>query len=920
LPTGAAPSPPATPTAAPAPFGLPPSAVFDAQPTTPQAPKWTPAAAPPAAAPPAAAPPAAAARLAAPPRSADEAPPVSDEASPPRAAGEALAQGHDHDPDHGYGAAADAPPTTEPLPDAPAGEAYGAEEDVDGILAMLQREGIFEPPTGTPAVWATRKEVQRTGSRIGRTLLVLWVVAVVAAAGGWFGWTRYVEGRHAESARLLAQATSEASDGDHASLVDAERHLREARDLNPRAVEVVSLLLFVQTQRALEEGAFEAGYLRPTLERARRERADAARIAAAEAVLAIADGKPDDARRAIGEALAKRPDDAATLYVAGRLEQRLGDAGALEHLAAAVEKDPALFTASIALAEAKADDGNREEALRLLDAVLARRNDHLRAKLWRTFLAADEVDPDAGLAELEALKVRLDRGAPTDRVIAELIKSRLHRRKGDNAKASEAVDAAIGAGATEPRLLALVAIEARGAGRLDRAQQAATQAAAGAPSNADFRKLLAEIQVARRDGVAALATLARLSTDDPAVLLLSARAALLVGAPDSLAAASAALDAFVASHPDSVEGRALQLRLRVKQGATDQLDAARRLAREAPGDPLVAVAVGEAALAARDGALAVQSLTTLVRAAPDDPEAHYLLGRARRLAADPDGAEQSFRRAIELGPAMQDARVALGGLLLDRGKYEEADALYQELARRAGVTAGQASSMLGRLGRVEALLGMGKVADARVQLDGLRAADVDTPAARMVRARLALAENTPGEAVAALRPLVQGDGPKGAELLALYGDALYAAGEVDAAAAQYDAALGVDAGFPEALLGRARVAVRAERGGDAVAYLERMRAALGARIRPPALRARMLTTLGMAKLLDRRDRRAPDAAREALRQATAIDGAPPEAFFYLGEATAPVDAAAARAAYQRYLELAPDGELAARARQALAPR
>jgi tetratricopeptide (TPR) repeat protein len=938
--------PPTAPEAPPPEFGSRSRAGFDAQATTPRAPKWTPT--------PAATTPLdsatswirggatfgasagtsdafeGASPLAGPDPFAPAEPSSAQPSPRPRGASASPAAST---ADDGSDVVADASLTTEPnatgdaaaatgqpLPHAPSGERFGAEEDVEAILEMLQREGIFEPPTGTPAVWATRKEVPKTGSRIGRALLVTWLVTVVLAAGGWFAWVKYVEGRHAAAARLLEQAAAEAKDGDHASLVDAERHLREARDLDPHAVENVALLLFVQIQRALEEGAFEAGYLRPTLDRARRERADPARIAAAQAVLAVADGKLDDARRAIGDALAARPDDAVTLYVAGRLEQRLGDGGSLEHLEAAVEKDPALFTASIALAEARADDGNREEALRLLDAVLARRNDHLRAKLWRTFLAADEVEPDAGLAELGTLAARLDRGAPTDRVVAKLIESRLHRRKGDDAKAAEAIDAAIAAGASEPRLLALVAVEARGAGRLDRAQQAATQAVAGAPSNGDFRKLLAEIQVARRDGVAALATLGRLSTDDPAVMMLSARAALLVGAPDSLAAAASALDAFLARQPDSVEGRALQIRLRVKQGATDQLEAARRLAREAPGDPLVAMAVGEAALAARDGPLAVQSLTTLVRAAPDDPEAHYLLGRARRLAADPEGAEQSFRRAIELGPAMLDARVALGGLLLDRGKYEEADAIYQELARRAGVTGGQASSLLGRLGRVEALLGMGRFADARVQFEGIRADDRDTPSARMVLARLALAENRPGEAVAALRPLVQGEGSKGAELLSLHGDALFATGEFDAAAAQYDAALGVDSGFPEALLGRARVAVRAGRASDALAYLERLRVSLESRIRPPALRALMLTTLGMAKLLDRRDRRAIDTARSALRQATEMDGAPPEAFFYLGEVTAPIDAASARVAYQRYLELAPDGEFAARARRALFPR
>jgi len=59
------------------------------------------------------------------------------------------------------------------------------------------------------------------------------------------------------------------------------------------------------------------------------------------------------------------------------------------------------------------------------------------------------------------------------------------------------------------------------------------------------------------------------------------------------------------------------------------------------------------------------------------------------------------------------------------------------------------------------------------------------------------------------------------------------------------------------------------------------------------------------------------AAREALRAATAIDGCPPDAWFWLGESLAGDNAPAAREAYQHYLELAPAGALAARARRAI---
>jgi len=153
-------------------------------------------------------------------------------------------------------------------------------------------------------------------------------------------------------------------------------------------------------------------------------------------------------------------------------------------------------------------------------------------------------------------------------------------------------------------------------------------------------------------------------------------------------------------------------------------------------------------------------------------------------------------------------------------------------------------------------------------------------------------------------------------VLALFGDALFAAGEVDAAAIQYDAALVIDDGLPEALVGRASVAIRAEHAGDALEYLSRAEQSLADRIRPPAFRARYLTALGRARFAGGRDQ--ADAARDALRRATEIPGAPPEAFFFLGESLAGMNSPDARAAYQRYLELAPDGELAGRARRATA--
>ncbi|MBK8169780.1 MAG: tetratricopeptide repeat protein [Sandaracinaceae bacterium] len=828
------------------------------------------------------------------------------------------------DEDAGFAPLGDQPTAaiSAPQPDVGVGSRVGQEEDVHAILRMLEQSKIFEPPTkGAEAVWARRGDAPKSGNRIGRTLMVVWGVAVVLAGGGYFGWRYYVEKRHQEAHRLVQQSRREAQLGDHAALVDAERHLRFARDLNPHDADVPTLLLFVQAQRALEEGSFDAGYLAPTVNVAQRSHADAAYIAVAQAVLKAAETDTQGAREALATALRTRGNDAFILYLAGRLEQRLGDATATEHLAAAVQRDPALIAASIALAETKSDDGQREEALALIDAALRRTSNHLRAKLWRGFLSADDVDPQTGLTEVAQLAARLSVGAPTDQVLVDLTRARLLRRKGENGPAGEAVDHAMQAGASEPRLLALVAAEARGAGRLDRAQQAAMQAVQSSPSNGDFRKMLAQIQVERRDGVSALATMHGLSTQDPDVLILSARAALLVGTAESLQAAATALDQFVTEHPDAAtEAKALRIRAKIRLGDVTLLAVARELLRDAPGDPTVTLALADAALAVGDARTATETLTALATAEPNEPDVFYLLGRARKLAGDAAGAEQNLQRAIQLSPLHNEALMTLATLYMEMGRYEDADHAYQDLSHRVGVSNGAQASTLGRTGRVEALVGLGRLPDAAVQLEGVRGDDRTLPTVRLAAARLALAQGHAGEAVTQLRSLTEDPATKNAETLALYGDALFAANQIDVATQMYDAALLIDASLPEALLGRARVSIRAERDEDALAYVSRIQAALPTHMRPPSVRATTLYLLGRAKLFERRARfrdAARSAARDALREATSLAGAPPDAFFWYGEALSDTDAAAARAAYTHYLELAPQGEFASRARRAL---
>ena len=804
------------------------------------------------------------------------------------------------------------PDSVSPTPDVGMGSAYGQAETVDGVLTLLSEQRLFDDPDEQPTAWADSNESRGVRTRTGWAHAVVWLVGLALVGGAFAGYRWWVGEQERKAGVLAEEAAAGARRGDHKDLVDAERNLRRAREMHPLQKQGPRTLLFVHAQRALEDGSFEPGYLRPSLDLAEKVGLDSPRVSAARAVLAYAEGDAEVGAKALDEARASVSNDAETLYVIGRLEQRLGDARAVEHLTAAIEQAPELAAARLSLAEEAAEGGRPEEALEQLSAVRERHEGHLRGLLWNRYVTADDNDPQIALAALSAVEERLEHGAPTDVVLYHLTRARLLRRAGDAERAESSVEAAARAGATEPRLQALVASAAFALKELPRAQQAATAAVQAAPAIPEYRKLLAEIMVARRDGVGALQVLAPLSSEDPEVLMSSARAALLVDGEEALTAAAQALQGQLeADEEPSVELRALLLRTQARlssDGST--LRDARALAREAPGDTDAGLALAEVALAEHEPDVAVEALQSVVAADGDDPDAHFLLGRAYRMGRHMEEAEQSYRRALELSPNFADAQSELGYLLLDTGRYEDAEELFRDLSTGGGA---RRFAVVARLGRMEALLGLGRLSDAKVQVERLVGDQADLPMAKVVRARIALAEGEGGETIALLRPLASADDAT-ADVLALFGDALRQVGEGAAAAEAYERALAEDASHPESLLGFAEVLLRGDKAREAKAILQRAGDSLQRRARPPALRAHLLTLQGRVLLMDG-DGEA--AAAEKLRAATELPHPPPEAYFYLGEALAGRSSPDARAAYERYLELAPRGPFASRARRAM---
>ncbi len=787
-------------------------------------------------------------------------------------------------------------------------------EAPEDVLGVLRDQGIFEPSGGSSEPWATKREAPRAGNRLGTSLAVGWTVAVLAAGGGYYGWTRFLETRRADARTLIAQAVADAHDGDHERLVAAERRLVQARALDPKSDLAIESLLFVHAARALEDAGGDIGYLRNTIARAERAGAPKGLLLAAQALLFTYDRKTDEARRDAAAALKVGSNDARVLYLVGRLHQRMGEPDAEALLSQASQKDPELSLAWLAQAEIARQMARYDEASQLFEQARGKDHTQLRAELWSVVLATSASSASEQLSKLDSLKNRVEHGSVGDKLLYRLARAGVLLESGDLDGARAAVKEASQIEVQDPELLSLLAERAAATGEHDLAYRAANAATRAAPGNRRYRDALANVLLKRGDGRAVLSALEGLEDKGTWALTMRARAALLSGSREAAEEAKRTLSAHRQSEAgkDDVDAGALLIRLDLRLGANPEslIAAARSLAQKSKDSPLAQAALGETLVLAGQGEAAVKVLEQARKLGSEDADVYYLLGRAHRLTGNAEKAQQSFEGALMIAPSHVQAREALGGLLLDSGDYTAAERMFSTLEKeRAGTSA--------TLGMVEALLGRGEVAAAKERVASLSEETKKLPVVQVLMARVAIADRRAGEAVRLLEPLIAEDSElRTADMLALYGDALYAATAVDSAAGAYDAALELDPTHPDALIGRAMAALRAEKLSQVFEWLKAAEQALTTRVRPRAVHATLLTTRGKAHLQQKEFA----SAKKDLTEAVQIDGAAHEAFFWYAETLAKTKNPGAAEQYTKYIELDPNGEYAARAKKALAPR
>lgn len=788
--------------------------------------------------------------------------------------------------------------------------APGRAEPPEEVLGLLRAQGVFETerPGAAPATWASGKEVTVAGLRITRPLLVAWAVGIVVVASGYFGFQAWLGQRRAEAARLVASARERVLDGEHASLVQAGKLLGEARALDPKSPEALSLQLLAQAARLLDEGPRELAPLRETLAQARSAGVAAPLRDALEVLLLPAEQRESRLGALLTSADGEAARSVGALYVSGRLAVRAGlREAARERFLRAASLEPEFALAHLASGELARADGRLEQAQAEIERALGKDRKQLRAELWLLVLTARAGEGAELLRKLEPLLRRSKDAGEGDRLLAHTARAYAQLAIGDTAQAKQALQQASTYHTEEPELLAFLSEQALRAGSHTiayRAARAASEAGGGATR---YQALVAAALLQQGDGNAALSALASLGEGHGALALARAGAALLTEAREPLERAKKELASYRASPAgkDDLEASSLLMRVDLRLGANVEslMPAARALLARAPDSAPVQLAFAEASIAAEQPAAAIAALDTALRLAPGSADAHFLRGRAQRLLGHENEARQSFERAIAIAPNHLEARRALGRILLDGGEYDAALALFRELLG--------ASARSAEFGVIEALLGQRALEQAAQHLEQLPEPLKAQDRAELLRARLALARNQPADAATLLGPLVSEDAEsRSAEALVLHAEALMASDRAELAAASFDAALALDPTHPDALIGRALVALRqgrSEPGG----LLERAQTALTLRMRPPRRRAELMMAMGLSQLA----RNQLDDARAQLGRAVTLPDAPAEAFFWYGEALARSRAQGAREQYARYLELAPNGTYALRAKR-----
>jgi Flp pilus assembly protein TadD len=273
----------------------------------------------------------------------------------------------------------------------------------------------------------------------------------------------------------------------------------------------------------------------------------------------------------------------------------------------------------------------------------------------------------------------------------------------------------------------------------------------------------------------------------------------------------------------------------------------------------------EAAIGANDAPRAKKATEAALAHSPKSAKAHYYAGVAAELGGEKDAAEKHYRDALALAPTMADAAINLSAILLDTKREADAVALLRPLQAKSPDDPLLASNL------AVALSATGDHAQSAAVYGKLVQKGDPRPETRLALAGELIASGKKDEAATALRDGLPKLGDS-RDLLAAFGRALAQAGA-----------------FP-----------------DAIKALDQ------------ALKIKASADLLTYRALFKRSLKDLPGARADLEAALKEDPKFAHAHVYLGEIDEQEKKPAeARKAYEKAIEIAPDGPAGKRAREKL---
>lgn len=430
----------------------------------------------------------------------------------------------------------------------------------------------------------------------------------------------------------------------------------------------------------------------------------------------------DEAESVLREAMAHAPENAEPVLALVRfLDQERGRAIAQKELITLIEQRPTLFALRFELArlheqggeveKARADyqaviakdgkglhglqarnqlarlwlhENNHERAMPLIREVLDKNAHDNDALMLRARIAIGKNDPAAAIVDLRAVT----RDQPDSVEVLRLL-AMAHARNREPALASDALKRAV---EIDPR---------DGAIRLQLGQLLAPTDAAAAlaqyrevlkrePGNPPALEAIFRVHAAKRDWVAAQATLAQLRKHQPDAALGYYLTGLLAQMRGEYAASVAPLEAALARAPDAGDALATLVRSYLAQQQTTQ---------------------------ARD------RLQKSIAAAPGNPVAHALLGEVYLIDRQAEPAMAALRKSIELAPRLAPSYRNLAAALLLKNDIAAAERVLVDGVRATGNDAaliGELAAFYQRIGRAD---------DAIAQYEALLKQAPDSPVA-----------------------------------------------------------------------------------------------------------------------------------------------------------------------------------------------